>query len=140
MAAALQAGTADAAILSEPALTIAMERGDLRSLGDPNAAIDPKGFLIAAFCCSPAYAQRNPAVVARFTSVLYRVTAFTNAHHDATVSLIADYTHMTEDLVRKMTRQTIATSLDAGMIQPAIDLAAKYGFLERAFDAHELLA
>ena len=52
--------------------------------------------------------------------------------------MIAEYTGVTLDLVRKMTRQTIATNLSAGMIQPAIDMAAKYGYLDRGFDEKEL--
>lgn len=140
MAAALAEGSADVGVLSEPALTLAMDEGNLRTLGDPNAGIDPKGYLIAVFCCAAPYLERNRDVVARFTRTLYAVTAYTNAHHGDTVSLIADYTHIAPELVRRMTRQTIATSLNAGMIQPAIDVAAKYAYIDRWFDAQELLA
>jgi len=139
MVGALEDGRADAASFSEPTLTIAVDSGKLRSLGDPNAAIDPHGFMIAAFFCTPAYFEKNRAVIDRFTRVLYRVTAYTNAHHTETAPLIADYTHMTPELVRKMTRETIATSLDARMIQPAIDVAARYKFIEKWFNAKEML-
>jgi NitT/TauT family transport system substrate-binding protein len=138
MISALENGTADAAAFTEPTLTIAMEHGNVRNIGDPEFGIAPKGFMIAGFCSTPTLIARNPDVVSRFTRVLYRVTGFTNTHHDATVAMIAEYTGMTPDLVRKMTRQTIATNLSAGMIQPAIDIAAKYGYLDRGFDAKEL--
>jgi len=140
MVSALQNGTGDAAAFTEPTLTIAMESGVLRNLGDPEAGIAPKGFMIAGFCSTDSFLQRSPDVIARFNRTLYRVTAFTNAHHDVTVDMLAQYTGMTPDLVRRMARETIATSLTPATIQPAIDIAAKYGYLARGFDAKELLA
>ena len=139
MVGALEDGRADAASFSEPTLTIALDSGKLRSLGDQNAGIDPHGFLIAAFFCTPAYLEKNRGVIDRFTRALYRATAYTNTHHAETVSLIADYTHMPPELVRKMTRETIATSLEARMIQPAIDVAARYKFIDKWFNAKEML-
>jgi len=139
MAAAIADQTADVAVLTEPALTIATRGGNLRSLGDQDAGIDPKGFLMAAFCSTPSYAERNQDVVSRFTRTLYRVTAYTNTHHADTVAMIAEFTKMEPDLVRRMGRQTLATTLNVKLMQPAIDVAAKYGYLDRWFDAKELL-
>lgn len=139
MISALENGTADAASFTEPTLTIAMGGGNLRNLGDYEAGIAPKGFMIAAFCSTASVVEQKAELVARFTRTLYHVTTFTNSHHDATVDMVAQYTGMQPDLVRRMTRQTIATSLSAGMIQPAVDIAAKYGYLDRGFDVKELL-
>lgn len=140
MVSALQDGRADAANSSEPSLTIAMASGLVRSLGAPDAGIDPHGLLQAAFFCSPAYYQQNRDVVERFVRALYRATVYCNTHHGETVSLLAQYTHLDPELIRKMTRQTIATSLDPRMIQPSIDAALKYKFIDRWFDARRLMA
>jgi len=140
MAAALEQGSADVGVLSEPSLSVAIAGGNLRSLGDPDVGIGPKGFLQAVFCSTASFVERSRDIIARFTHSLYDVTAYTNAHHAETVVLIAAYLHMEPEVVRKTTRQTLATSLDVGMMQPAIDAAAKYGYLDHGFDAKELLA
>lgn len=135
---ALQHGRAEAASISEPNLAIALDSGDLRTLGDPYAGI-ANGVMIAAFFCTPAFVAQNRRVIERFTSVLYRATAYTNTHHAETVALLAEYAHMDPDLVRRMTRLTNATSLDLRMIQPAVDAAAKYKYIDARFNAKELL-
>ena len=135
----LQKGTADVASVSEPQLSGALAGGALKTVGDANAGIDPRGCLIAAFVALPDYIEQNRDTIDRFVRALYRATAYTNSHHPETAPLLASYTHMDLDVVRRMTRQTIATSLDARMIQPSIDVAFKYKFLDRRFDAKELL-
>jgi NitT/TauT family transport system substrate-binding protein len=136
---ALEHGRADAASISEPNLAVALESGEIRTLGDPYAGI-ANGVMIAAFFCTPAFVAGNRSLVDRFTSALYRATAYTNTHHAETVSLLAEYAHMDPEIVRKMTRLTNATSLDLRMIQPAIDAAAKYKYIDTRFSAKELLA
>lgn len=139
MPGALQDGRVDAAEMAEPSLTVAMTSGALRSLGAPAAGIDPNGLLQAAYFCMPAYYSQNKAVVDRFASALNRATAYCNTHHAETVSLLADYTHIDPDVIRKMTRQTMATSVDPRMIQPIIDTAVKYKFIDHGFDARNLV-
>jgi hypothetical protein len=41
-------------------------------------------------------------------------------------------------VVQKMSRATYGTTLEPAAVQPLIDAAAKYGFLERPFPAREL--
>ena len=96
--------------------------------------------MIAAFFCTPDFLARNHETIDRFTATLYRVTAYTNTHPAETVSLLADYAHMDPALVRRMTRLTNATSLDLRVIQPAIDLAAKYKYIDAPFSAKDLVA
>lgn len=139
MPAALQDGRVDAAEIAEPSLSVAMAGGGLRSLGAPSAGIDPNGILQAAYFCLPAFHSQNKAVVDRFVTVLNRATAYCNAHHADTVSMLATYARIDPDIVRKMTRQTMATSVDPRMIQPIIDMAVKYKFVDHGFDAKQLL-
>lgn len=138
MRGALENGRADVASISEPNLELALDGGTLRTLGDPYAGV-VAGCMIAAFFCTPEFLARNREAIDRLTAVLYRVTAYTNAHHAETAPLLAEYAHMDPELVRLMTRLTNATSLDLRVIQPAIDLAAKYKYIDAPFDAKELV-
>jgi hypothetical protein len=47
---------------------------------------------------------------------------------------------MTPELLSSIARVTYGTELSAALIQPNIDLAAKYGALPATFDAQELIA
>lgn len=62
------------------------------------------------------FGRRNPDLARRFAEGAREATRYTNAHY------------------------LNATSVDAGDIQRAIDVAARYRYIERAFPAAELLS
>jgi hypothetical protein len=64
---------------------------------------------------------------------------YANAHHDETAVILADYAHLDAAVIMKMNRLSNATALDPQMIQPTIDAAAKYKYIDAAFPAKELL-
>ena len=139
MGEALEHERADAASISQPNLVLALDSGQLRSLGATFAGIGD-GVLIAAYFCAPSYLTQNRGVIDRFTSALNRSRDYTNSHPAETASLLADFTHIEPALVRRMTRVSSAATIDRQKIQIAIDMAAKYKFIERTFNAKDLLA
>jgi len=139
MLGALETGRADVASIGNPVLQMALESGKLRTFGDPYEAI-AKRFLIAGWFCTADFVTRNPAIVRRFSAALREATLYTNAHHDETVAIIAEYAGIDPEVVRKMNRLTNATELDSTVIQLSIDMAYKYKFINRTFDAKELVA
>lgn len=138
MLGALETGRADAASIANPMLQVVLETGKLRSFGDPYDAIG-KRFLIAGWFCTQAFATLNPVVVRRFGAAVREAAAYTNGHHDETVPIVAEYSGLDPDVLRKMHRDTNATELDPREVQPAIDAAYKYKFINRTFEAKELL-
>ena len=138
MVGALERGQVDGTSISQPNLTLALDSGKLRTLGATYGGVGDR-LLIAAYFCSQTYLAQNRAAIGRFTVALYRATQYTNTHHAETVSLIADWAHMDPELVKRMTRATNATSLDPRQIQIGIDMAAKYKYIDRSFNAKELL-
>ncbi|HXP93937.1 MAG TPA: ABC transporter substrate-binding protein [Candidatus Binatia bacterium] len=138
MLSVLEQGRADIASISNPALSAALESGKLRSFGDPYGAIAPR-FLIAGWFTTTDYARQNPTVVDRFSKVMRDASAYANAHHAETAPILAEYAHIDTDVVLKMNRLENATTLGPQLIQPAIDAAAKYKYIEAGFSAKELL-
>lgn len=138
MLGALERGAADFALIGVPVLASALESGKIRTLGDPFAGIASR-ILIAGWFTTQDYVGRNPTVVQRFADGIRTATQYTNGHHAETVSLLAEYSHIDPDAIRKMQRGTNATSLNENEIQPAIDIGAKYKYIERAFPAKNLL-
>jgi len=138
MLGALEQGRAEMAAIGVPVLAAAKATGKIRTLGDPYDGIG-KRFLIAGWFCNDAYAARNVATVQRFGQALVEATTYTNAHHAETVPILAAYSGIDPDVIRKMNRLTNAVILDPKEIQPSIDAAAKYKFIDAGFSARELL-
>lgn len=139
MLGALQHGRADCASIANPVLQNVLESRQARTIGSSYDALG-NGFLEAAWFCSAPFAERNHDTAERFADAFREAAAYTNAHHDATVPLLAAYAKLEPDVIRKMKRDTIATGPPAAAaIQPCIDAAAKYGYIAASFNAKELL-
>lgn len=136
---ALESGRADMASIVTPTLQAVLETGKVRSFGNPYAALGER-LLIAGWFCTQGYAQRNPAAVRAFATSVDEAAAYTNAHHEETIPIVSAYTGIAPDVLRKMRRDTNATSLDPKDIQPAIDAAYKYKFIATTFNARDLIA
>jgi ABC-type nitrate/sulfonate/bicarbonate transport system substrate-binding protein len=77
--------------------------------------------------------------VQRFAQVIEQANAYSNAHHDETAPILAQYAHIDPAVILKMNRLTNATTLDPGEIQPVIDTVARYKIIDKPFSAKELL-
>ena len=126
MSAAIDRGAVDAAIVSSPALAPAMQTG--RVAGLPYSAVS-EHFAINAWYAKKDWVAAHRDTVARFTR------AVTEA--DSAKILIAD-AKLDPDLVASMTRATFAPKLEDTLIQPLIDLMAKYGRIAAPFPASDL--
>jgi NitT/TauT family transport system substrate-binding protein len=139
MAVALEQGRADMAAITNPALADALASGKIRTFAAPYSAISPH-LLIAGWFSTADYAAHNPDVVTKFRAVMRQAAAYGNAHHAETAPLLADYGHLDPAVVARMNRFVYPTSLDAALIQPAIDAAVKYKVIDHGFSAADLIA
>jgi NitT/TauT family transport system substrate-binding protein len=123
--------------LNEPQLSAALESGKLRVLGDGNSAIS-EHFVFGLFFAQPDWAAKHADLVKTFVRVTYEAAAYTNAHKAETAPMIAEITKIAPAIVQKMARVAGATSSDPNLIQPAIEVAAKYKYIPRSFPAKEI--
>jgi NitT/TauT family transport system substrate-binding protein len=137
--AALNDGRVDAANVSNPVFAQMFATGQLRILGRPSDAI-AKRFLITGFFATAPYVAANADTIAKFVQVLRTAAAYTNAHHAETVAMTAAFWGIDPAVLGGMTRATVGLSIDPRDIQPLVETAAKYGLIESAFDARQLLA
>jgi len=112
--------------------------GTSKTLADPLAAIANE-FLVSAYIARSDWASRHRDVVRTFARVMAAATAYVNAHFAETGPLVSELTKVPLPDVAKMNRSIGGTKLDASLIQPCIDVAAKYGAIEHSFPARELL-
>ena len=52
--------------------------------------------------------------------------------------MMSDVTKIPLDVYTKMSRSNSSTKSDPGLVQPMIDLAAKYGYISRGFSAKDI--
>lgn len=126
----------DVAILNEPQLQAAVDRKQVRVFAPAFSAIAPS-FAFTVYFAQPDWAKKNADVVKRFLRVTYEAAQYTNAHHAETAEMVSEMTKVPLATIQHMTRVDAATNSDPALIQPAIDAAAKYKNIARAFPAKD---
>jgi len=124
MQAALDAGRVDAVMIAEPFLSAAKKVD--RVLGSPYDAVS-KDFLVSAYFANAAWTRDNADLLKRFIAAMYQTAAWANRDHAKSAELLVQYTKIDPALVGAMTRVRYAERLTAAMLQPVVDVSAKYG-------------
>lgn len=137
--AAIEEGRIDGADLNTPTLTRGLEGGKVRTLAQIFDAIAPR-FSNTGWFTTTEYATKYHDIVTRFARVMGDASAYCNAHHADTVSLVAENAKIDEKLVARMARITFGDYLRPAEIQPLINVAAKYNVIAKPFDARALIS
>jgi ABC-type nitrate/sulfonate/bicarbonate transport system substrate-binding protein len=136
--AALQDGRIAGSTISDPFMSLALRTGTVRYLGNIVGAIAPT-LLESAWYATADFAAKNRDAILRFRRAIETATVYTNAHHAETIDLLAQFTGMDPVAIGQIRRASSGTSLDARLIQPMIDVAAKFKIIPQSFSATELL-
>ena len=136
-AAALLEHRTDIGSLNEPHLSAALDGGKLRVLGDGNSAIAER-FVFGLYFAQPDWAAKHADAVKKWVRVTYEAGAYTNAHKAETVPLMSEITKISPAIFQKMVRVDAATTSDPSLIQPAIEVAARYKYIPRSFPAKDV--
>lgn len=137
--AALQEGRIDAAPLATPFMDQALASGTMRVLAKPYDTIG-KRFEIAGYVGTADFVDRNADTMGRFAQAMHESILYTNVHMAETAALVASYSGVEASTVAKAVRATDPEYVEARYIQPIIDIASKYGLLERRFEAEEIIS
>jgi NitT/TauT family transport system substrate-binding protein len=135
--AALAEHRIEATSLNEPQLSAALSNETVRVLAPSYSAIS-NHFAFTVFFAQPSWAAAHADVVKRFVRATYDAAQYTNAHHAETAAMMAEITKIPVAVISKMARTNASTSSDPALIQPAIDVAAKYDSIAHAFPAKEI--
>jgi NitT/TauT family transport system substrate-binding protein len=137
--AALEEGRIDAAPLATPFMDQALAAGTTRVLSKPFDAIG-KRIEVGSYVATADFVEKNEDVVRRFALAMHESIVYTNSHLAETAPLVAAYSGVDVAVVSKAMRATDPEYVEARNIQPVIDVAAKYGLLDRRFDASEIIS
>jgi ABC-type nitrate/sulfonate/bicarbonate transport system substrate-binding protein len=102
------------------------------------SAIGPR-VQLGGWIANAVWARANPEIVASFNDAIVRANEWGNAHHDLSAQILAKHGRLDADVLAKMNRATYATRLVAAEIQPAIDVAARYGAIPQSIPAERML-
>jgi NitT/TauT family transport system substrate-binding protein len=137
-AAFLESHRADAVTLNEPAASLALASGNVRLLAQPYDS--PAGNMAAGLVSLAPYVEANRDAMSRFAKAMHEASLWTNAHQAETVPIVAEYSGIDPDVIAKGARFTDADYVEPRYLQPLIDLFAKYGFIDKPFQAQEIIA
>lgn len=136
LAGTLQRGAVDAALVTEPFLTPV--RDQIRSIGNPFNII-PTDYLITVFYANRGWLAADPARAKRLVAAIYDTARWANTHRADTMTILARNGQLNTDSLKGMGRVTYATSLTLSLVQPVLDLAAQYKFVDKRIDAASLI-
>jgi NitT/TauT family transport system substrate-binding protein len=136
MAPALARGTVAAALIGEPFVNFA--RADVRVFAKPFDII-AKSFYIGAWFASRDWAKGNADLLRRFSETVYETARWSNSHQPETLQTLSSVAKVEIERVRTMNRVVWATSLDPRLMQPVLDIAAKYKLIDRPIAATDLI-
>jgi NitT/TauT family transport system substrate-binding protein len=127
-------GRADASLSVEPFIT--QSKADARVFSNPFAVLGDN-YLITAYFAAGPWAQAHAALVARFAAVIRDTAEWANKNQTKSAEILAKYAHLDPDVVKQTVRARYATTLTPAQLQPTIDTAAHYKYIDGAFPAQE---
>jgi NitT/TauT family transport system substrate-binding protein len=138
---ALQRGTLDAGLLSEPFVTFA--KGQVRAVGSPfDAAADlapNKVFCVSVWYANKSWFEADPARSRRVIQAIYDTARWANAHRDDTFAILVRDGQLDAVKARGMQRTTYATDLAPELIQPVLTIGAQNKMFSKPVDAVALI-
>lgn len=137
MGPALARGTVAGAVISEPSLSAARTAG-ARVFAKSYDGIAGH-FMISGWFATQDFERTNAAAVKRFAQVIYATARWANTHPSDSAKILVKYAQLDPAVVRDMARCKYMENLDLKMIQPALDVSAHYGVLDRPIAAADII-
>lgn len=126
-----------AAEIATPTMTAALDTGNFRFI--PTYSAIAPAFLVSAWFATKEVSTKHADALRKFARVVATAGAYANSHRAETAPIMSEFTKIPVEVYLRMPRALQGGTLSAGLIQPAITVAAKYGSLKQTFRAEELL-
>jgi len=130
LGAALQRGTVQAASIPEPFKSDAIRAGQVRAFGDSYLAIAAEITPIVWFATN-GWIQKNPDAAKKLTGGIYATARWANAHPQESGVMLARAAKMDPAAVAGMKRLYFATANERRYVERTLDLAVRYGLVQR---------
>ena len=133
----LRRGTVDAAVLPEPFLTLAVQRGAKR-VADTTRAVCSQECLLTS---GRRARGLDASLEARFRNAIQAAAVWANLKRNdrASGAILARYAPIDKAVIAKMTRSRFSERLRPALAQPWIDAFAEFGAIPASFRAIDLV-
>lgn len=138
---AVREGAVDAGHIAEPFIAASEADGSARLLYSgyyPPEIADR--VMVAGWFAKKSLLGKNKEKMERFLKAIAKTTDYINAHPEEMPAIIAKFTKLDVNLLKKITPPKFYTKTYKKDIQVQIDLCAKYGFINKGFDTKEIIA
>jgi NitT/TauT family transport system substrate-binding protein len=139
MAPAILDGRVDAASISEPFITDALNSGKFRMISVSERNVAPE-FMFSGWTTTTGYAAAHPDVIKKFVAVMLESARWGNANRPQSAQILVGINKMPVEVATKMMRSYYGEKLSAPLLQPVVDAAAKYGAIAASFPASEIIS
>ncbi|WP_329087745.1 MULTISPECIES: ABC transporter substrate-binding protein [unclassified Streptosporangium] len=140
MPALLEAGTIDAAWMTQPYVLNAAQKTGARELQDMTKGGPMADFPIAGWGVTAAYAKENPHVVAAFRRAIGKAQQIAANDRRAVEEVLPTYTKIDAATAAVIPLGTFPTTLEEGRLQRVADTMLEHGYLTEPFKVSALLA
>lgn len=140
MEAALKNHSVDAALVTEPFVTLSLMHGTARTLDPAVHKVFGERFMIGSWFAKKSWIEKHPDQAARFARAVKRASEYISTHPKEVTKHLLDATKLSEELAAKITLPGFYPDCDIRDLQRVIDLTAKYQFIPKSFDAAEILS
>jgi NitT/TauT family transport system substrate-binding protein len=138
---ALQRGTIDVGLLSEPFVTPA--RDLVRSVGYPNNVVADrtpnKEFPVSVWYAAKTWIEADRARARRVVDAIYETARWANSHQDETLTILVNEGHLDASRLQGLPRTAFATTLTPDMVQSSLDVAYQGKLFPQPVNASELI-
>lgn len=111
----------------------------VRLLGAAYDSVAPR-FSSSVWFSSTDWATKNPDLVKRVGATIKQIAIWANSHPHETAVIVATHTKQSIADIESATRVIYATEITPELLQPVIEVGARYGSLKSAFPAREMIS
>lgn len=140
METALKQGSVDAILAVEPFVTLSISHGSARYLVKSVHKTYGEKFMIASWFAKRSWIEEHPQKASAFVKAINKASDFIHAHPEKTTSFLVNNTKLTADLAKKITMPAFHSRFDKNDLQRMIDMTARYRFIDKSFQAEEIMA
>jgi NitT/TauT family transport system substrate-binding protein len=135
---ALQQGRVQASFITEPVKSNAVAAGQIRDFGDTYLAVAPELAVVVWFA-NKTWIKNNPDTVRKLVNGIYATAKWANTHTAESAPMLAKASKIEPAMVAGMKRLYFATQPDRRYLDGILQVAAKYGGLQRTVSYEEFV-
>lgn len=136
---AIAQGRIHGGVIVEPLYT--QSKANLVTVGRVYEAVNNKGpFQTLGVVANKNWTDSNGALARRASFAIRAAARWANRHHAECGPLLAAYTKISPDVIAAYPRIAFAESNNSTLVQPVVDMLARFGFLASGFDAASVFA